>query len=374
LYLKLNKDDVFCVPLVPALIPETNTAESSENLSTSTSAEDTSFKQPAPPPVSTNKPQLKTSQGPPPPPLQYEKPEWSARPPDTSGENVLDPDGYCAHYFLEVLKNGSIVDRIKLNREFISFGRLDTCDVLCEHPSLSRYHAVLQYSSGDADNAKYPEGFYIYDLNSTHGTFVNKSRVRPNDYVRLNNDNIFKLGLSTRLFILHGPRPKNFSDDLNINLTHEQMKKVRDKYAKIALKLRMRKEAEEEMAAADGEDGDESASAGVSWGINDELEDELAEKAAIGGGGGEDGSGASEINPFSVIEENSEAYYADDPKKALKNFFEREGDELEYEVEELGPGRFKCRIRLPIVNNFGENIHAECEHHGKKKDCMLLNP
>jgi pSer/pThr/pTyr-binding forkhead associated (FHA) protein len=346
---------VFCIPLIPEIKPPSTQSEEAPKASG-----DNEFKLP-----SSIKPVAKPPSTPPPLPLQYEKPEWSARPPDCNSDDVLDADGYCDHYFLEVLKNGTIVEKIKLGRELSSFGRLDTCDVLCEHPSLSRYHAVLQYSSGDVDNAKFPEGFYMYDLNSTHGTFVNKNRIRPNDYVKLSNDFQFKLGLSTRLYILHGPRPKNFSEDLNINLTHDQMKKIRDKYSKIALKLKIRKELEEEdRAKEDEKNGGEAAT----WGFKDELEDELAEEA-VAAAAADEGTSKNQANPFSVIEEQDESFYSEDPKKALKNFFDREGDELEYDVDELASGKFKCRIRLPIVNNFGEDIYAECEHQGKKKDC-----
>ena len=48
------------------------------------------------------------------------------------------------------------------------------------------------------------------------------------------------------------------------------------------------------------------------------------------------------------IDEEKEAYYKDDPKKALKKFFDREGLELEYEVEEEGPPKariFTVRVR-----------------------------
>ena len=41
---------------------------------------------------------------------------------------------------------GKIVDTIQLDsKPFIVFGRLPTCDVPMEHPSLSRFHAILQY-------------------------------------------------------------------------------------------------------------------------------------------------------------------------------------------------------------------------------------
>ena len=49
------------------------------------------------------------------------------------------------------------------------------------------------------------------------------------------------------------------------------------------------------------------------------------------------------------IDEDREAYYKEDPKKALKKYFDREGLELEYEVEEEGQPRarvFTVRVRL----------------------------
>ena len=48
------------------------------------------------------------------------------------------------------------------------------------------------------------------------------------------------------------------------------------------------------------------------------------------------------------IDDEKEAYYKEDPKKALKKFFDREGLELEYEVEEEGPPRnrmYTVRVR-----------------------------
>ncbi len=48
------------------------------------------------------------------------------------------------------------------------------------------------------------------------------------------------------------------------------------------------------------------------------------------------------------IDPAREAYYSDDPKKALKKFFDREGLELEYETAEDGPPKsrvFTAKIR-----------------------------
>ena len=46
-------------------------------------------------------------------------------------------------------------------------------------------------------------------------------------------------------------------------------------------------------------------------------------------------------NPFDELA-NNESLYIDDPKKALKNWFEREGYELEFKVEEKGYAQFHC--------------------------------
>ena len=33
---------------------------------------------------------------------------------------------------------------------------------------------------------------------------INKTKINPNQYVPINNESMFKLGLSTRIYILHG--------------------------------------------------------------------------------------------------------------------------------------------------------------------------
>ena len=69
-------------------------------------------------------------------------------------------------------------------------------DVLMNHPSISRLHAVVQFS--DAGEV------FLYDT-SVHGTKVNKKRIEPKQYERLRVGDVIKFGESTRIYVLHGP-------------------------------------------------------------------------------------------------------------------------------------------------------------------------
>lgn len=126
------------------------------------------------------------------PPLPYSEPPWGGNPPDVD-------------YALEILKNGTIVDTVPLtHRSYFVVGRLPVCDVTLEHPSISRYHAVIQYrgQAGEGESVGEESGFYVHDLGSTHGTVVNKNKIPPKTYIRLRVGHVLKFGGSTRLFIL----------------------------------------------------------------------------------------------------------------------------------------------------------------------------
>lgn len=125
------------------------------------------------------------------PPLPYTEPPWGCVP-DIS-------------YSFELLKNGAILDTVPLTQSsYFVVGRLPVCDVSLEHPSISRYHAVVQYRGRAGQDGVVGEerGFYAYDLGSTHGTFVNKNKIPPKTYIRLRVGHVIKFGGSTRLFIL----------------------------------------------------------------------------------------------------------------------------------------------------------------------------
>ena len=122
------------------------------------------------------------------PPIPYKEPVWSGIASD--------------RYYFEVLKHGCIKDVIELsNKPYYTFGRLESCDIVMDHPSISRYHAVVQYRNS-IDSGETEKGFYMYDVGSTHGTYINKTWIQPKAYHRLRVGYIVKFGGSTRLHIL----------------------------------------------------------------------------------------------------------------------------------------------------------------------------
>jgi len=81
--------------------------------------------------------------------------------------------------------------------------------LVVQHPSLSRHHCVIQFGDGE-------DKTFLCDLGSTHGTFLNKSQLKPLEYspikltptrptevrsLMCRDGDMFKLGYSTRIYI-----------------------------------------------------------------------------------------------------------------------------------------------------------------------------
>ncbi|CAG2245428.1 Kanadaptin [Mytilus edulis] len=267
-------------------------------------------------------------------PIPYKEPSWGG----------ISNDKYS----LEVLKNGVIIDKIDLGKSFYVFGRLQSCDVTMEHPSLSRHHAVLQFSKIKSE--KQNIGWYLYDLDSTHGTWINKNRVYANRYYRVHVGHVLKFGGSSRLYILQGPgEDQEEESDLSVTALKEQ----RERQTKEAEVLRHADMAaqEKKLDAIRKKEDD----GGCSWGMADDaIEDE--------------GTNAPSVE----IKLENEDLYVDDPKKALKGFYEREGyEEPEYIVTDGGSGKYKCAVELPVDGPNGEPVIAEAIVSGKKKEAVL---
>lgn len=253
------------------------------------------------------------------------------------------PKNFGKDYSFEVLKSGSIINTINLMKQsFWAFGRLESCHIVMEHPTVSRYHAVLQYL-GEGNEIGEP-GFYLYDLSSTHGTFLNKNRLKPKSYVRIQVGHMLKLGCSTRSYILNGPE-EDEEKESELSVTELKQKRAEELE-------RLEKEMKENEKKKQEEREKEEAK-GIDWGLGEDADEEVD---------------LSE-NPFAQT--NNEELFVDDPKKALRGFFEREGLDLQYDCTEHGMGQFLCKVELPLDDEMGHPIVAEVLHKGKKKEAVI---
>lgn len=280
----------------------------------------------------------------------YKVPCWSKQPSDS-----ID-------YSFEVLKSGQIIEEIKnlQGKPYWTFGRLPENDIELAHPTISRFHAILQYrpkmaqqlSEGDNnddaeelqdnnENIGPPDGWYIYDLDSTHGTFLNKQRLPPKVYIRIKVGHMLRLGASTRSFILQGPAE---DEEPESELSVTELKAKRQQELEQA-ELERKRLAEEAIERAKNE--------GCSWGMSEDAEEETD----------------LQHNPYATT--NNEELFLDDPKKTLRGYFEREGLELVYKCDEMSAGSFVCRVELPLDDTNGRPVVAEVVHKGKKKDCVV---
>ncbi|KAK2968615.1 hypothetical protein RJ640_028262 [Escallonia rubra] len=160
----------------------------------------------------------------------------------------------CHSYSLEVLKDGAIVHQLDVHEKgAYMFGRVDLCDFVLEHPTISRFHAVLQFKkNGDA---------YIYDLGSMHGTYVNKNQVKKKVYVELHVGDVIRFGQSSRLYIFQGPS--------ELMLPESDLKSIRN--------VKARKEMQDMEASLLRAKREASLADGISWGMDEDAVEENEE-------------------------------------------------------------------------------------------------
>lgn len=98
-------------------------------------------------------------------------------------------------YYLEVIKDGEVLDNIHLDKRRHIFGRqFQTCDFVLDHQSVSRQHAaVIPHKNGS---------IYVIDLGSAHGTFVANERLTKDSPVELEVGQSLRFAASTRTYIL----------------------------------------------------------------------------------------------------------------------------------------------------------------------------
>ena len=351
------------------------------------------------------------------PPIRHKNLQYTV--PDSSGFPPYQ-------YTLEVIRNGAIIDYVALSqRAYTVFGRSPDSDVVLEHPTISRYHAIIQYKS-EYEHGQ-PAGLYLYDCGSTHGTFINKKRLESKVYIRLKVGYLIKFGQSTRLYIVQGDSSAEQESNISgtgDDITHEQMKQFHAKRAKALAAVRAKRE---NMVNETNDNGAE-----MDWGMGPDIDEVAMSEAAIAEAvdaqqrrqQAEEEEATKKLNAVNDMrnrieyqkakndqnilkeimsrvsrnlfsldelmmnlscflfqvdepgtdddpEKSKEPFYLKDPKRALTTFFEREGAELVYDVEDHQFGSYRCTIKLPIADELGRSIQAECEEkHCKRKEII----
>ncbi|KYO43455.1 kanadaptin [Alligator mississippiensis] len=162
-----------------------------------------------------------------------------------------------------------------------------------------------------------------------------------------------RFGASSRLFVLQGPEEDQEPES---ELTVTQLKTLR-KEQQAKLEKTMLGEDSDEDDEKEEKKNETSGSNDMtcSWGLGEDAEEDEAEE-----------------NPIAIeYQEAQEAFYTKDPRKALQGFFDREGEELEYEYDDRGHNSWLCRVKLPVDDASGKQLVAEVTHSGKKKEAMI---
>jgi pSer/pThr/pTyr-binding forkhead associated (FHA) protein len=171
---------------------------------------------------------------------RYDEPSWSAAPMEK--------------FQLEVLKDGSIVATVDLDQKaYYTLGRQpDIVDIVMDHPSISRMHAVLNFRDDGA--------LMLRDLGSAQGTQLNKQLCDKNTYYRVYVGDMIKFGASTRKYIVLGPETHSREE-----YNSAGMETYRTKLAERSAEIQAKLDKEEERNA-------------FSWGMREDAEPEAEEE------------------------------------------------------------------------------------------------
>jgi pSer/pThr/pTyr-binding forkhead associated (FHA) protein len=198
----------------------------------------------------------------------YEPPSWTSTPPTIP-------------FSIEIMKQGTIISTLNLqqlcidtDKGYLTLGRAPTNDILLDHPSSSRVHAVFEFrvespQNEDTIDSKDASAMYLFDPGSTHGCYVNKARISAGQHFPLHVGDMLRFGESTRVMILCGPAELMVEEgpsreQIKQAAALETLKRMKEKDA-AAAKLAMAKA----IAAGGG---------GVSWGFGEDAREDSDEE------------------------------------------------------------------------------------------------
>nr|XP_009501271.1 PREDICTED: kanadaptin [Phalacrocorax carbo] len=149
-----------------------------------------------------------------------------------------------------------------------------------------------------------------------------------------------------------GPKEDQESES---ELTVTQLKALRKQQQAKLEKRMLGEDSDEEGEKEETSERSQNSDMTCSWGMGEDAEEDEIEE-----------------NPIAIdFQDVQDAFYMKDPRKALQGFFDREGEELEYEYDDRGHNSWLCRIKLPVDDASGKQLVAEVLHSGKKKEAMI---
>lgn len=183
--------------------------------------------------------------------------------------------------------------------------------------------------------------FYLMDLNSTHGTVLNKKKVISGTIVKIPiGNNVIKFGGSTRSFMVNSVMSEEEPEE-------EMYREVEESIvSKLVPKLVPKPETGCNWGM--GEDGSDEE------GEEDDGEEELTEKLT------------SLLNTPSNEASPNEDSFSQNPQKTLQIWFDQEGYDFEYRVIPEG-SNFKATIQLPLE---GRDVSIEGPSQSKVSDLV----
>jgi NIMA-interacting peptidyl-prolyl cis-trans isomerase 1 len=117
----------------------------------------------------------------------FKCPEWASLPRCKPGRT----------FYLEIWKSNKLIAKVNISdRKAWVFGRHENyAQIKSLHDSVSRQHAVLIYCGRK-------KAFYLVDMKSFHGTFINDIKISAWVPVEVDNKCEIKIGGSSRLYIV----------------------------------------------------------------------------------------------------------------------------------------------------------------------------
>jgi smad nuclear-interacting protein 1 len=107
-----------------------------------------------------------------------------------------------------VFKDDQYLDTLHISKlSFYVIGKdAEQCQIVAEHPSISKFHAVVQFrkkvTKDSVGNPIVSIRPYLLDLGSTNGTILNGNRIEELRYYEILEKDCVQFGASTREYVL----------------------------------------------------------------------------------------------------------------------------------------------------------------------------